>query len=83
MKKLFLTTLVTFMTSVVMAQMLPYQNPNLTAEQRADDLLGRLTLEEKAKLMCEACDAPVVKGNGSTLSWESVPLQSRWFFPCS
>ena len=29
----------------VCAQQLPYQNPNLTAEQRADDLLGRLTLE--------------------------------------
>ena len=24
-------------------------------------------------LMCEACDAPVVKGNGSTLSWQAVP----------
>ena len=31
------------------AQQLPYQNPLLTAEQRADDLLSRLTLEEKAK----------------------------------
>ena len=24
-------------------------------------------------LLCEACDAPVVKGEGSTLSWEAVP----------
>jgi beta-glucosidase len=29
----------------------PYQNPSLTAEERAADLLGRLTLEEKASLM--------------------------------
>ena len=24
-------------------------------------------------LMCEACDAPVVRGEGSTLSWQAVP----------
>ena len=28
-------------------QLLPYQNPNLSAEARANDLLSRLTLEEK------------------------------------
>ena len=28
------------------AQMLPYQNPNLSAEERAADLCSRLTLEE-------------------------------------
>ena len=57
MKKLFLTTLIALTTSALMAQMLPYQNPNLTAEQRADDLLGRLTLEEKAKLMMDTSPA--------------------------
>ena len=40
-----------------MAQMLPYQNPNLTAEQRADDLLSRLTIEEKTKLMMDVSPA--------------------------
>ncbi len=39
------------------AQTLPYQNPNLSAEQRADDLLGRLTLEEKVKLMMDTSPA--------------------------
>ena len=29
----------------------PYQNPNLTPEQRAEDLCKRLTIHEKAKLM--------------------------------
>ncbi len=29
----------------------PYQDTSLTAEERADDLLKRLTLEEKASLM--------------------------------
>ena len=31
--------------------LLPYQNPNLSAEERAEDLLSRLTLQEKASLM--------------------------------
>ena len=57
MKKLFLTTLIALTTFVMMAQMLPYRNPNLTAEQRADDLLGRLTLEEKANLMMDVSPA--------------------------
>ncbi len=32
-------------------QLLPYQNPDLTAEERARDLLGRLTLDQKVTLM--------------------------------
>lgn len=39
------------------AQQLPYQDMNLSAEQRADDLLKRLTLEEKAALMQNASPA--------------------------
>jgi beta-glucosidase len=31
------------------AQTYPYQNPNLSARERAVDLCSRLTLEEKAK----------------------------------
>jgi beta-glucosidase len=42
---------------VASAQQLPYQDPTLTAEQRADDLLKRLTLEEKASLMQNASPA--------------------------
>lgn len=33
------------------AQTLPYQNPKLSATERAEDLCSRLTLEEKADLM--------------------------------
>ena len=56
MKKL-LTTLLGFVALTASAQTLPYQNPSLTAEQRADDLLGRLTLEEKTKLMMDTSPA--------------------------
>lgn len=56
MKKL-LTTLLAVVALGAQAQMLPYQNPNLSAEQRADDLLGRLTLEEKTKLMMDVSPA--------------------------
>lgn len=35
----------------------PFQNPALSAEQRAEDLLGRLTLEEKASLMMDVSPA--------------------------
>ena len=38
-------------------EILPYQNPNLSAEVRADDLLSRLTLEEKTKLMMDTSPA--------------------------
>lgn len=40
------------------AQQLPYQNPNLSAHERAVDLCSRLTLEEKAKLMLD--DSPAI-----------------------
>jgi len=39
------------------AQQLPYQNPNLSSEERAKDLISRLTLEEKSSLMCDVSDA--------------------------
>ena len=41
----------------VTAQQLPYQNPNLSAHERAVDLCGRLTLEEKAMLMLDESPA--------------------------
>ena len=39
------------------AQQQPYQNPNLSAKERAVDLCGRLTLEEKAMLMLDESPA--------------------------
>ena len=57
MMKQLLTMLLTVWALHAGAQTLPYQNPALTAEQRADDLLGRLTLEEKAQLMMDVSPA--------------------------
>jgi beta-glucosidase len=39
------------------AQQLPYQNPDLSAYERAVDLCSRLTLEEKAQLMLDESPA--------------------------
>ena len=41
----------------VSAQVLPYQNPSLSAKERALDLCSRLTLEEKAQLMLDESPA--------------------------
>ena len=56
MKQTILTLLACLALSAN-AQQLPYKNPQLTAEQRADDLLGRLTLEEKVRLMMDSSPA--------------------------
>ena len=44
-------------TTVTAQTTLPYQNPQLTAHERAVDLCSRLTLEEKAQLMLDESPA--------------------------
>ncbi len=39
------------------SQQLPFQNPDLSPEERARDLISRLTLEEKALLLCDQSPA--------------------------
>lgn len=51
MKKKLLFSMAMVATLSIQAQQLPYQNTSLPIEQRAEDLLGRLTLEEKTRLM--------------------------------
>ena len=55
--KQLVTILFFFCAASAGAQSLPYQNPQLSAAQRADDLLGRLTLEEKVSLMMDSSPA--------------------------
>ena len=58
MKQFFLILAWTVTASLtVEAQSLPYQNPNLSAKERAKDLCSRLTLEEKAQLMLDESPA--------------------------
>ena len=57
MKRLLSTLCLALAAMSLFAQPLPYQNANLSAEQRADDLLKRLTLEEKVSLMMDTSPA--------------------------
>jgi beta-glucosidase len=57
MKKRMLFVTITFFSMNLWAQTMPYQNPNLSSEERAQDLISRLTLEEKATLMCDISEA--------------------------
>ena len=58
MKKLITICLLAIVCVLpALSQTLPYKNPQLTAEQRADDLLKRLTLEEKVSLMMDTSPA--------------------------
>ena len=58
MKRLLLMMVWAAMASqTVEAESLPYQNPNLSARERAKDLCSRLTLEEKAKLVLDESPA--------------------------
>ncbi len=50
-KRIVILLAACFCVSIVNAQLLPYQDATLSAGQRADDLLSRLTLDEKVSLM--------------------------------
>jgi beta-glucosidase len=57
MKISYLFVISLFSIVSVHAQQLPYKNPSLSSTERAKDLISRLTLEEKAALMCDQSDA--------------------------
>ncbi|MBO7068970.1 MAG: glycoside hydrolase family 3 C-terminal domain-containing protein [Bacteroidaceae bacterium] len=58
MRQLLLSVLAFYLiTPNAQAQQNPYQNPNLSAYERAVDLCTRLTLEEKAQLMLDESPA--------------------------
>ncbi len=52
-KKKIITIAMLFASINLPGQQLPFQNPNLSSEERAKDLISRLSLEEKAALMCD------------------------------
>ena len=51
MKNLFCFLLLGFCIESAAAQTYPFRNPNLTVDERLDDLVGRMTLEEKIDLL--------------------------------
>ena len=55
--RLLSTVMVSCAGLCVSAQTLPYQNPQLSARERAEDLCSRLTIEEKAMLMLDESPA--------------------------
>ena len=57
MKKTLIIVLTLIVTLTGTAQNYPYQNPNLSARERAEDLCKRLTIEEKAMLMLDESPA--------------------------
>jgi len=59
--------------SVNAQQLLPYQNPDLSFEERAKDLTSRLTLEEKAQLMLDISE-PVERLGIAKFNWWSEAL---------
>src|SRR5512147_305629 len=57
MKKLILLIIALASLKSLNSQQLPYQNPDLSPSERADDLISRLTLEEKVTLLCDVSEA--------------------------
>jgi len=57
MKTNLLIALILIISVQLRGQQLPYQNSDLNSEERANDLISRLTLIEKATLMCDISDA--------------------------
>lgn len=71
-KKGWLIVVMVYASLQVSAQ-LPYQNHNLSSEQRSTDLISRLTLEEKAGLMCDVSD-PIPRLGIKKFNWWSEAL---------
>jgi len=63
----------TFVASFALAEQLPYQDPNLSSEVRANDLISRLTLAGKTQLMCDESKAIPHLGI-KTFNWWSEAL---------
>src|SRR5512145_2150470 len=56
-KRILLLVCGILITTSIWAQQYPFQDPDLSSEIRAKDLISRLTIEEKATLMCDQSDA--------------------------
>lgn len=73
MKKVVLVICLGAVTLTGIAQNEPYKNPQLSPEERAEDLIGRLTLKEKIGLM-QNFSAPVERLGVAPYNWWSEGL---------
>ena len=73
MKRFFLALSALLLGLTVSAQMLPYQNPALSNEERARDLVSRMTLEEKVSQMQNGA-APIDRLGIPFYDWWSEAL---------
>lgn len=73
MKIQTIMTILLMAATTATAQTLPYQDRNLSAQERAKDLCGRLTIEEKTALMMDR--SPEIKRLGiPAFHWWSEAL---------
>jgi len=73
MKKSLITCIAVATALSAFAQQYPFQNPNLSFEERTADLLSRLTIEEKAQLMYD--QSPAIPRLGiRSFNWWSEAL---------
>ncbi|WP_428741903.1 xylan 1,4-beta-xylosidase [Tenacibaculum sp.] len=72
-KQIWLLSICLFGMLRLSAQQFPFQNPELSSEERAADLISRLTLEEKAALMCDQSD-PIPRLGIKKFNWWSEAL---------
>jgi beta-glucosidase len=57
----------------IWGQKYPFQNPKLSSEERAKDLISRLSIKEKALLMCDISDS-IPRLGIKTFNWWSEAL---------
>ena len=73
MKKTILTSFLATSALLAVAQTYPYQDPSLSPHERAVDIVSRMTLEEKAKVMMDVSEAIPHLGI-KTFNWWSEAL---------
>lgn len=60
----------------------PYLNPKLPIKDRVDDLMSRMTLEEKVSQMCQYVGLDHIKENEKKLTAEQIKkMDDRGFYP--
>jgi beta-glucosidase len=75
-------TILLLISLPLMAKQLPYQNAGLSAEQRVDDLIARMTLREKAGQMCQYVGIEHIKHSEQLVSAREMKNSDAYgFYP--